>query len=635
MMAARRCGAACAVLAVALYASSAAYAVPSIADFSADADFAAPALSPDGNLVAFVTRAEDKRLLVVLDLGKRERRGLMAATSDSFELTWCNFKSNERLLCGMRGTQFSSGQPYAVSRLVAIDTSGKNKPRVLVQNGANGASQFQDRITDWQVTDPRHVLIQLTDSHSIFPTVHALDIYTGLTSVVQRGRSPILYWTTDRAGVVRFGSGYDNSKSTFITRDSADANWRTLAKWELGENDFDAVGFGPTPGTLLVTAVHNGREAIFEMDLNEKSSRQLLFANGEVDVGGAIYWPADRRIVGFGYDTDLPRRMVFDLEARSIFDAIDSVLPNANNRVVDSSSDGRKLLIASSRDVRPTEYHILDLDEKKLRRVGSANPALANAQLAPMKPVKIKGPDGVMLPGYLTLPVGSNGRKLPMVVYPHGGPHVRDRWGFDEMVQFFASRGYAVLQVNYRGSTGYGYEWYEAGLQGWGTVMVDDITAATKWALAEGIADPAHTCIVGWSYGGYAALMSSVREPDLYRCSVSIAGVADLKALAREDSRFYGGRKAVARILGTDADELKAGSPLRSPEKIKIPVLLVHGDDDIQVLVDHSRRMARALDGAKKKYELVIIKDGNHSLSRFEWRQTLLTKLEAFLAANN
>jgi len=305
------------------------------------------------------------------------------------------------------------------------------------------------------------------------------------------------------------------------------------------------------------------------------------------------------------------------------------------NRVVDSSADGRKLLIASSKDVRPTEYYVLDLDVKKMLRVGSANPALASAQLAPMKPVKIKAPDGVMLPGYLTLPVGSDGKKVPMIVYPHGGPHVRDHWGFDEMVQFFASRGYAVLQVNYRGSTGYGTEWYEAGLQGWGTVMVDDITAATRWAIAEGIADPAHTSIVGWSYGGYAALMSAVREPDLYRCTVSIAGVSDLKALASDDSRFYGGRKAVNRILGTDTDELKAGSPMRSPEKIRIPVLLVHGDDDIQVLVDHSKRMARALDGAKKKYELVIIKDGNHSLSRFEWRQTLLTKLEAFLAANN
>jgi dipeptidyl aminopeptidase/acylaminoacyl peptidase len=198
-----------------------------------------------------------------------------------------------------------------------------------------------------------------------------------------------------------------------------------------------------------------------------------------------------------------------------------------------------------------------------------------------------------------------------------------------------ASRGYAVVQVNFRGSTGYGEEWYQAGLRNWGTVMVDDITAATKWAIAEGIADPAHTCIVGWSYGGYAALMSAVREADLYKCVVSIAGVSDLRTLAEDERRFYGGRFRAQYSIGSDSDELKAGSPLRAPEKIKAPVLLVHGDNDIQVAVEHSRRMARALDHAKKKYELVIIKDGNHSLSRYEWRTTLFTKLEAFLAANN
>src|SRR5690242_20117439 len=189
----------CAWLLAACLPLAAAAAPPSIADFAADADFAAPALSPDGNLVAFVTRAQDTRVLVALDLVKRERRGLMSATTDTFEITWCNFKTSERLLCGLRGTQFAAGQPYAVSRLVAIDTSGKAKPKVLVQNSSNGTSQFQDRVMDWQLNDPRHVLIELTDEYSVFPTVHALDVYSGLTTVVQRARSPILGWTTDRA----------------------------------------------------------------------------------------------------------------------------------------------------------------------------------------------------------------------------------------------------------------------------------------------------------------------------------------------------------------------------------------------------------------------------------------------------
>jgi dipeptidyl aminopeptidase/acylaminoacyl peptidase len=617
-----------------LYASAGKAAGPTIADFAADTDFSFPALSPDGTKVAFVTRAQDQRVLMALDLVKKVRTGLMAATVDSFEISHCAFKNEERLLCGFSGTEFNRGQPYAVSRLVAVDVSGKSKPRVLVQNGNQGGSQFQDRVLDWQVDDPKHVLIELSGDGDPFPNVHSLDVYTGLMTVVQRARHPILRWKADRNGVVRFGYGFDERKQTYITRDSGDAPWRTLAKWEYGESDFDVLGFGPTPGTLLVEASHNGRDAIFEMDLSEKSDRQLLFANGEVDVGSPIYWPTDHRIVGFSFETDRVYRKFFDGTAENIYASIDGALPGADNEVVGASRDGTKLLISSYSDVRPANYYVLDTATNRMLRIGSSNPALATATLAPMKPVKIKGPDGAMLPGYLTLPVGSSGKKVPTIVYPHGGPHARDSWGFDSMVQFMASRGYAVLQVNFRGSIGYGYDWYEAGLRNWGTVMVDDITAATKWAIAEGIADPANTCIVGWSYGGYAALMSAVREPELYRCAVSIAGVADLRALAREDSRFYGGRQAMERILGDDVSELKAGSPMRAADKIKAPVLLVHGDDDIQVSVDHSRRMAKALDRGRKKYEVVIIKDGNHSLSRFEWRETLLTKLEAFLATN-
>ena len=224
---------------------------------------------------------------------------------------------------------------------------------------------------------------------------------------------------------------------------------------------------------------------------------------------------------------------------------------------------------------------------------------------------------------------------MPTIIYPHGGPHARDSWGFDPIVQFMASRGYAVVQVNFRGSTGYGQDWYQAGLRNWGTVMVDDVISSTKWAISEGIADPAHTCIVGWSFGGYAALMSAVREPDLYRCVVSIAGVSDLRLLAEEWRGSYGGADWAEYALGDDSSELKAGSPSKNAAKIKSPVLLIHGDNDAQAGVDHSKRMARVLKGEKKKVELVVIKDGNHSLTRYEWRETLYTNLEKFLAANN
>jgi dipeptidyl aminopeptidase/acylaminoacyl peptidase len=291
--------------------------------------------------------------------------------------------------------------------------------------------------------------------------------------------------------------------------------------------------------------------------------------------------------------------------------------------------------VVSQSDMHPDQYYVLDINDKKLINVGSANPALEDVSLAPVKAVTIRAADGQVLPGYLTLPAGSNGKNLPTVVFPHDGPYERTGWGFDPMVQFMASRGYAVVQVNFRGSTGYGEQWYKAGLRNWGTVMVDDINAATKWAIAEGVAQPGHICIAGWDFGGYAALMSAIREPALYRCAVSIAGISDLRAFAVEKKRFYGGLEWSDYAIGENNSGLVTGSPLRMPDKVSVPVLLVHGDRDVEVDVDHSHRMARALAREKKKFELVVIPDGNHSLSRYEWRETLLTKLEAFLAANN
>ncbi len=631
----RRCIIAVVCLTVASFAPAFA-AAPSIADFAADEDFAffRPALSPDGTKVALIARAQDKRVLFVVDLVKRVRTAVSVATVESFDISFCRFKGDDQLLCGLRGTQFLDWQPYPVSRLISVDATGKSKARVLIQNGSHGDSQFQDKILDWQVNDPKHVLIELSGEGDPFPNVNALDVTTGLTSVVQRARHPVLHWVTDRDGVVRFGSGFDEKKMSYVTRDNADAAWRTLGKWEFGESDFDVVGFGPTPGTLLVSANHNGRDAIFEMDLTEKSDRQLLFSNLDVDVDEPLYWPTDQRIIGFAYETDRVHRKFLDGDAEAMYGAIDKALPGSDNEVVSASRDGSRLLIVSKADVHPPGFYVLDTTKGSLLKVGSANAALESATLAPMQPVKIKAADGTILPGYLTLPVGASGKKMPTIVYPHGGPHARDSWGFDPVVQFMASRGYAVLQVNFRGSTGYGYEYYQAGLRNWGTVMVDDITSATKWAINEGIADPANVTIVGWSFGGYAALMGAVREPDLYRCAVSIAGVSDLRALAREDSRFYGGRQSVNYTLGDDVSELKAGSPLRAVDKIKVPVLLVHGGADIQVAIDHSKRMARALKGADKKVELVVIDEGTHALRRYEWRTTLFTKLEAFLAAN-
>lgn len=623
--------------AAACFAPAAGAAAPSIEAFAAGMDYGSPALSPDGTKLVYLGRAQGKRVVFMLDLAKKQRTMIVEARFDDYLVKRCDFKNDDLLLCKLSGTDFFHGQAFAVSRLIAVDVTGKEKPRVLIQKTDRALSQFQDRIIDWQIHDPAKVLIALNElDGSAFPDVFALDVYTGLLSrrPLVPYREPISSWYADRNGVVRFGEGYDDRGAVYVTRDSTEVPWRVLAEWKPGESDFDVVGFGPGASTLLISANHNGRKAVFELDIT-KGERQLLFSHPDVDVVEPVEWPTDGRLVGFEFATDRYSRKLFDEEAAAVYATVDASLPDSENHIIGAARDGKRYLISSRLDTRPNHYFLLDVAQKQMQRVGSANPELdASGPLASMKAVRIKGADGALLPGYLTLPLGSSGKDLPMVVYPHGGPHARDTWGFDPVVQFIASRGYAVLQVNFRGSTGYGDDWYRAGFQNWGTVMVDDITAATKWAIAEGVADPARTCIVGWSYGGYAALMSAVREPALYRCAASIAGVSDLNTLAREDAHFQGGRTAVKVTLGNDSDELKAGSPLRAPEKIRIPVLLVHGEDDTTVVPEQSERMARMLQLAKKKHELMIIKDGDHSLSRFEWRQALYAKLEEFLKAN-
>ena len=605
---------------------------PSIEDFAAEPGLASPALSPDGNRLVYLTTVDDKRVVAVLDLTTKQTRAVLAAEADSFVASWCRFKNDERVICSFRSTQFDVGRPFWITRLVAFNSDGSNQ-KVLVQNGKAGASQFQDRILHWLPDERDSVLIELDADGSVFPEAYRLNVYSGRLTRVQGDRAPVVSWYADRSGAVRFGFGFREERGQYITRADERSPWQTLLKFNTFDNDeFEVLGFGPLGRSLLIAANHNGRDAIFEMDLDDQSDRQLLFSRPDVDVGSPVRWPTDGRVVGFSFEDDRAHVHYIDGDVAQIQSSIDAVLTATQNSIVGASRNSRRILVAAWSDVKPTEYHLLDLDQKSLAWLGSSNPSLAG--LSPMRAVTIVTPDKVKLPGYVSLPVGSSGKNLPTIIYPHGGPHARDSWGFDEVVQFLTSRGYAVVQVNFRGSTGYGYEWYEAGLRNWGTVMVDDIAAAAQWAVGEGFADPRRTCIVGWSYGGYAALMGAVRQPELYRCAASIAGVTDLRGLQRQERRFYGGRASTRHFLGTDAEELKAGSPLKNAERITVPVLFVHGDADTNVVIDHSRNMARALDKANKPNKLVVIKDGDHSLSRAAWRTTLFTELEQFLAAN-
>jgi dipeptidyl aminopeptidase/acylaminoacyl peptidase len=605
--------------------------------FAASPAIASPSLSPDGKHLAYIGYVQGKPFVMVHEFVSKATRPLLSGLSKTYTVRWCAFKNDERILCGFRGTEYSAGRPFGSTRLVAINIDG-SQLKVLIQNKMRDdrQAQTQDRVLHWLPDDPHNVIIQLDSDGDVYPDVYRLDVYTGGLHLVQAQRTPVLGWMTDRSGVVRFGFGFRSAETSgiYTTRSAEGAPWRIIEKFDRYEGErFTPLGFGVLPNTLFVTAPHNGRDAVWEFDLEGTGDVQLVFANDEVDVDDAISWPSDGHLIGFSYETDRPHAFYIDDLARRVEVTARQVLPGRFVSIIGSTRDANKLLLSAYSDVKPVGYYLLDLKAGSFSLLMSSNAQLENDTFAAMRTVSIVAGD-LTIPGYLTVPVGKDPRNLPTVVFPHGGPYARDSWRYDPVLQMMVSRGYAVLQLNFRGSTGYGKQWFEAGVRGWGTVIHDDVTAGARWLIREGIADPKRMCIVGWSHGGYAALIGVVKEPDLYRCAVSIAGVSDLNDLSAEERFFYGGYVAARESIGADKRDLREASPLQHADRVKVPVLLVHGEADFTVLASHSKAMAKELRKHNVPTELVLIKDGGHSLEREDMRLTLFQKLEAFLGAN-
>jgi dipeptidyl aminopeptidase/acylaminoacyl peptidase len=337
-----------------------------------------------------------------------------------------------------------------------------------------------------------------------------------------------------------------------------------------------------------------------------------------------------QRVIGYTYAEDRRVVVYFDPEFKALSEALSKALPKLPLvDFVDSSRDGRKLLIHAGSDSDPGRYYLFDRDAKTLTPAMVDRPELEGRALAPVRSITFPAADGVSVPAYLTLPPGSTGKNLPAIVLPHGGPSARDKWSFDWLPQFLAARGYAVIQPNFRGSAGYGDDWLaKNGFQGWRTA-IGDITASAKYLVSEGIADPKRIAIVGWSYGGYAALLSSAEQPNLYKAAVAIAPVTDLNLLKRDAVNFTNAR-LVSAFVGSGPDAVQ-GSPLARASEIKAPVLLFHGDLDGNVSINHSDKMVAALRKAGDAAELVRFQGLDHQLDDSAARTQMLTKIGELL----
>jgi dipeptidyl aminopeptidase/acylaminoacyl peptidase len=360
---------------------------------------------------------------------------------------------------------------------------------------------------------------------------------------------------------------------------------------------------------------------------------ELVYANDQVDVDGLVYVGHGDRAIGVTFTEDRRQIIYFEPEysalARSLARAIPT-LPLID--FIETSSDGNRVLVHAGSDSDAGRYYVFDRTAHTLNEILMARPQLENVAGANVRVVSYPATDGTQVPAYLTLPPGSTGRGLPAVVLPHGGPSARDSWNFDWLAQYLAHQGYAVLQANYRGSSGYGDKWLQQnGFRSW-RISIGDITAGARWLTTQGIADPNRMAILGWSYGGYAALQAAATEPALFKAVVAIAPVTDLQQ-AKDDYRNYTNASNVADEIGT-GPHVAEGSPLRHADAITAPVLLFHGDRDQNVGVIHSRRMDDALRGAGKHSELTVFPGLEHDLADSQARIQMLTRIGVFLSTS-
>ncbi len=611
-------------------------------------------LSPDGQKLAYLmSRGGNTYLVTRAVAGNGATKALLSTDNKEYYFKWIRWANNDRIVVSLR---FASRRDFVgttETRLLSIKAEGGDVVSLVhaerVSGSIGGATvvrQIQDRVIDWLPADGQHLLLELAEPGTATPAVFKVNVNTGRRIIVKAPERHVEHWVTDVQGRLRAAVRRDEGTSEVRVASVDGKEWRTLWTYRRGEPSVSPMGFGLDPNELYIRADHEGRRAVFSVRLDDPAlKRTLRFALPNADAyGGLLRSPATGEVIGLrrsaegGEEGGQARAELWGAAWRAQMQAVDAGLPQRDNFLLDISRDEQQYLIYSESSRQPGEYYLGDRKTGELSRLGGTYPDLDVARLAGKHRLSIQSRDGLQLDSYLTLPkgrtVGDGGPPLPMVLLPHGGPQSFDDAGFDTWTEFLASRGHAVLQVNFRGSDGYGHAFRAAGLQRWGLEMQDDLTDGVAWAIAQRVADPSRVCIVGASYGGYAALMGVVKTPELYRCAVSFAGVSDLPDLLMHERKYIGGDERGEAAIGSfwgDRERLLATSPARQAERIRVPVLLVHGTDDRSVPFEQSENMAKALKRAGKPYRYMEQEDGDHHLSRYEHRLEFFKAMESFL----
>jgi dipeptidyl aminopeptidase/acylaminoacyl peptidase len=496
--------------------------------------------------------------------------------------------------------------------------------------------KLRAEVLDVLYDDPHHVLVTHNRRNAELFDVYKLDLRTGQESLVARNPGDVVSWGTDHAGRVRLAWRSEGLNTILLHRASEAEDFQPIITTDY-KTDVE-VPFFTADNRRLYAISNRGRDkkALVLIDPARPAQEQMVFQSPEVDLGGVSWSLGRRKLTAAFYVTDKAQRQVFDAQLARVYQRLQARAPGMEVTLQSADRAETRFIVALASDRTPGGRYLYDARAGTLDLLAQINPKVKAEDMAPMQPVRFQARDGLAIAGYLTLPVGREAKQLPCVINPHGGPWYRDSWGYNPEVQFLANRGYCVLQINFRGSTGYGRRFWEASFGQWGLAMQDDITDGVKWLIAQGVADPRRVAIYGGSYGGYATLAGITFTPELYAAAVDYVGVSNLFTFMNTIPPYW--RPFMPKfheMVGhpeRDKERLARTSPALHVERIQTPLFIAQGANDPRVNKAESDQVVQALKQRGVDVQYMVKDNEGHGFHNEENRYEFYEAMEAFLA---
>ena len=577
-------------------------------------------ISPDGNSISFLQPYRNRRNVFVQPrTGGRAVRVTGETERDVAGYFW---KGSGRIVYLK---DFKGDENYHV---VSVDADGAN----LVD--LTPFDKVRAEIIDDLYERDDEMIIALNKRNPEVFDVYRVDLNSRELTLIAENPGNITDWVTDHAGRIRLAIATDGVNTSILHRPDESTAFKTIITTNFKQKITPLFFDSDNKFLFAASNIDRDKAAIVRLDPATAEEKSIIFQHPEVDAAG-LAWSRKRKVYTAAYFVTSKReRKFFDAEMEAIFKELERQLPGYEIDLQSTNKDENVFVVAAWSDRTQGVRYLYDKQSRTLTKLGEIAPWLDENQLAEMRPITYRARDGLTIHGYLTLPCGG-GKTLPLIVHPHGGPWVRDVWGYDPEVQFLANRGYAVLQMNFRGSTGYGREFWQASFKQWGKKMQDDVTDGVKYAIEQGIADPKRVCIYGGSYGGYVTLAGLAFTPELYACGVDYVGVSNLFTFMKTIPPYWKPLLDMFyEMVGNpeaDKDLLAAASPALHADRIRVPLLIAQGAQDPRVNIEESNQMVEALKKHGIAVEYLVKENEGHGFQNEENRFEFYEAMERFL----